>query len=76
MLTYKFSQDHTELFFRAYVVVESSITSIANLIPNNPEGTDSIANRNVEGLFESIVHSKVTGNILFYISGYVIRKKY
>ena len=55
------------------LVIKKKQTIIANLIPNTSETTDSIANRNVEGLFESIVHSKVTDNVLFYISGYIIR---
>ena len=48
-------------------------TSVTNLISSNQETPDSTANRNVKELFESIVHSKVTDNILFYISGYMIR---
>ena len=48
-------------------------TFIANLISNNSETTVSIANKNVEGLLESIVHSKVTDNIFFNGSGYIIR---
>ena len=48
-------------------------TFIANLISNNSKTTVSIANKNVEGLLESIVHSKVTDNIFFNGSGYIIR---
>ena len=40
-------------------------TFIANLIPNNSETTVSIANK--------VTDNKVTDNILFYISGYMIR---
>ena len=48
-------------------------TSIANLLSKNPESTtDSTANGNVEGTLEFIAHSKVTDNILFFISGYII----
>lgn len=42
-------------------------TFIANLISNNPQITESIVNRNAEGHFQSMVHSKVTDNVLFYI---------
>ena len=42
-------------------------TFIANLISNNPQITESIVNRNAEGLFQSMVHSKVTDNFLFNI---------
>lgn len=46
---------------------------IANSIFKNPETTTySTAKRNIERLFESIVYSNVTDNILFYISGSII----
>ena len=53
--------------------IKKNQTSITNLISSNQETADSTANRNVERLLQSIVHSKVTDNILFYISGYMIR---
>lgn len=51
---------------------------IANSIFKNPTTycqettTYSTAKRNIERLFESIVYSNVTDNILFYISGSII----
>ena len=48
-------------------------TFIVNLISNNSETAVSFANKNVEGLLESTVHSKVTDNIFFNVSGYMIR---
>ena len=46
--------------------------SRVNFLANNPEDTDSIPNRNGEGLLEFTVPSKVTDNNFFYISGYMI----
>ena len=55
------------------LAIKKKQTSMANLIPKNPKATVSVAKRNFEGLFASIAHSKVTDNILFYISGYITR---
>ena len=55
------------------LIARKKQVSVANLISNNLEVTDSIVNRNVEGVFDSIVRSKVTDNILFYISDYIAR---
>ena len=55
------------------LTIKKKQTSIVNSIFKNPETTTcSTAKRNIEGLSESIVHSKVTDNILFYISGSMI----
>ena len=51
--------------------IKSKQTPIANLISNNLKATDFIVHRNFEELFDSIVHTKVTDNILFYISDYI-----
>ena len=69
-LCYHLKQEHKFLFFPWRW--KKKQTSITNLICSNPESIDSIANRNVERLFESIVHSKVIDNILFYFSPYMI----
>ena len=55
------------------LVSKKKQTSTVNLVSNNPEITDSIPNRNVEGFFESILESKKTDNILLCTSGCIIR---